>query len=342
MEVSVASEPEDDRSAEDVSLPLAALAAAAGGAELRDCQVELAPGVVARAVRVHAPQGVTLDGRAVTAPVLELLDVTAEVDVAAVLDGALGAARLDLDLLDAVSGHAHVDAIVGLVPAVPRLKSALRLTIREGAIDFTQLERGFHALADAVLNFRVKGDRLELEKDIPLVPWDESTLLAWELDADDRALAAKNRVRLGRLADVQILESGRRDAGGKGCYGLGSLALEGIDVDVSVLRPRVDVALAQGEVQLGLDGAPGLQGLRLHGAVRCAQDGPARATKVAVSVQALHAALRGLSALGFVLDAQRLVVKDVSGDLTFEGLTPTRLTVSVPRVLLEGVRLGQE
>lgn len=342
MEVSVASDPEDERSSTDVSPHLAALAAAVDGAALRGCQVELAPGVVARAGQVSAPQGLTLDGLAATVPVLELLDVTAEVDVAALLGAAQGASLPDLDLLDAVSGHAHVDAVVGLVPAVPRLKSALRLTIREGAIDFTQLERGFHALADAVLNFRVNGDRLELEKDIPLVPWDESTLLAWELDADDRALAAKNRVRLGRLADVQILESGRRDAGGKGCYGLGSLALEDIDIDVSVLRPRVDVALAKGEVQLGLDGAPGLQGLRLRGAVRCAQDGPARATKVAVSVQALHAALRGLSALGLVVDAQRLVVTDVSGDVTFEGLTPTRLTVSIPRVLLEGVRLAQE
>lgn len=340
MQVSVASEFDDVQPESDLHPRLAALAAFVAVAELNGWSVDLGPGLSVRAGEVRVTEGLTLREHVATVPTIELTDVTADLDLEALFELAQDAPLPDLDFLDAVSGHANLDATVGLIasPAVPRLKSAVRLSIREGAIDFKQLERGFHPLADAVLDFHVKGSRLELEKDIPLLPWDESTLLAWRLDADDRALAAKNRVRLGKLVDVEILESGRREAGHVGCYGLGSLALENIDIDVSILRPRIDVAFAggSGEVQLGLDGAPGLQGLRVRGAVRCGQGG-ARTSKVDVTVQAVNAALRGLSFMGHGLSAERLVVADVSGEVTFEGLTPTRLTVNLPKVRLEGV-----
>lgn len=344
MVTDVALAPDEDEDVETsavVTSPPAALAAAFAGAELRDVSFDLAPGIVARVREVRVPEGATAVATGANVPVLELLDVTADVDVAAALQlaPARGGALPDLDALDGVSGHANVDAVVGLTRSMPRVKNAIRLDIREGTIDFRQLEHSFHALADAVLNFRVKGARLELEKDIPLVPWDETTLVAWPLDERDRALAARDRVRLRRLLDVQILETGRRDAGGKGCYGLGSLALEDIDVAASVLA-SVDVPFGGGVVTLGAGGAAGLRGLRVRGALGCTRDGPPTASKLDVTVLAVTAAVRGLSAAGLVVDVQRLAIEDVSGELSFEGLEPRRLTLNLPKVRLEGVTLA--
>lgn len=310
--------------------------AALHAAEVRDLSAELAPGVTVRVGALLLPEGAALRDGQPAAPVVELADVSADVDLAelqAHLGGALDLAALDLSLLDAVAGHANVDAVVAL-KGLPRVKNELRLGIVEGSIDFKALERGFHSVVDAVLDFRVKGSRLELEKDIPLVPWDESTLVAWQLRGDDLALAARDRVRLRRLLDLQVLDAGRRTEGGRGCYGLGSLALEGLDVAVGLTRP-VDLPLAGGVVQLGLDGAPGVERLTLRGAVRCAGAGT-----VALGVQAVTGALRGLQAAGLSLDAARLSAADVSGAVAFEGLAPTRLTLTAPRVRLEGVSLA--
>lgn len=319
--------------------PLAS--AALRSAQLGGLSAELTAGVTLSVGEVVLPQGAALRDGQPSAPLVELVDVKVEVDVAtlwAELGGALDPGALDLSLLDAVAGHANVDAVVAL-KGLPRVRSALRLGILEGSIDFKALERSFHSLADAVLNFKVTGSRLELEKDIPFVPWDESTLVAWELDEDDRALAARDRVRLRRLLDLQVLHAGRKAAGSAGCYGFGSVALEDLDVAVSLTR-QVDVPLAGGVVQLGLGGAPGVERLAARGSVRCPSGGSERGTTVVLGVQAVSGALRGLQAAGLSLDAARFAAPNVAGQVTFDGLAPTRVTLTVPRLRLEGVSLA--
>jgi hypothetical protein len=99
----------------------------------------------------------------------------------------------------------------------------------------------------------------------------------------------------------------------------------------------VDVQLAGGVVQLGVDGAPGVERLLARGAVRCETG---RRTGVTFGLQAVTGALRGLQAAGLALDAARFLASDVTGALAFEGLTPVRLTLTVPRLRLEGVSLA--
>lgn len=319
------------------------LAAAAG--ELDAIALQLLPGVLAHVGTLRLCEGVTLADDVATVPAVDLVDVKVEAEVAALLRATQGVRAPDLalldPLLDAVSGQANVDAQVGLLAGVPlpRVMNRLRLPIIDGTIDFTQLERGLHRLADAVLDFHVRDGRLELEKDIPFVPWDEATLVAWDLDARDQALAAQGRVRLRRLLDAQVLEERRQAAGAQGCFGLGSLGLEDIAIDVD-LRPEVTVPIAGGAVQLGVEGLPGVSGLQLRGAVRCTSDGPAPASSVTLAIGAVNAAGHGLHALGFVAGAARVMAADVSGALSFEGLTPRRLTISAPKVRLEGLTIA--
>ena len=72
----------------------------------------------------------------------------------------------------------------------------LRVPVEHGVINFHELERDLSFLEDAVLDFEWKGDRLILEKDIPLVPFDNETLVSWRLDDEGQALADAERLRL--------------------------------------------------------------------------------------------------------------------------------------------------
>lgn len=318
---------------------LAAVVAMSQGATLDGLALELAPGLVVRARQARAGEGATCDLSRLVArvPRLELLDV--DVDVALDdLPKIAAVESLPLEALDAVNGRVSVDAVVGLVPAVPRVLNAIRLTLREGTLDWTELERGFHRLAGAVLHFRQRGSRLELEKDIPFVPWDESTLLAWRLDPDDRALARRHRIRLRRLLDVEVLEARRRDAGGAGCYGLSTLALDAIDVAVDLAPCTLPVL--GGTAQLGLEREHGAEGVRLRGAIRCARGRQPAPTRVALGVRRASGVLRGLHVVGRRADVGRFTVEDVVGDVQLEGLTPRRLRVRAPKIVVEELSLS--
>lgn len=328
-----------------------ALVAAFAKAALDALSLELPPAIAARAGRLQLPGAATFADGVLGCPTVELLDATVDVDLGSLPRGRglarRPAAREALRLLDALGGQLDVDAIVGVAahPAIPKVTNALRIPIEAGTLDFQALERGFHRLVDAVLNLRVRDARLELEKDIPLVPWDESTLVAWDLDADDQALAALGRVRLRRLLDAKVLDARLKGAPGtsegEGCHGFGSLALEGLDLRLSTTA-AVELRLPGGGVaRLGSPGEPGLDELRVRGAVRCARDGPPPSTSLTLGARAITGALRGVRAAGVLVDATRFAVEEPSGAVAFEGLTPVRLTLRTPRIKLEGVTVAR-
>ena len=115
----------------------------------------------------------------------------------------------------------------------PRARSPRRefpRVVRRHRDDFGELERGFAAIANALLDFEVEGDRLVLELDVlPFVTFDNITLLSWHLtDPVDRELAAQKSVRLRRL--LQFDRPSARETRPAKRHDEGAIRLLGVDV----------------------------------------------------------------------------------------------------------------
>src|SRR5690606_11056084 len=80
---------------------------------------------------------------------------------------------LDWNLLDSLTGHAHVDVGIDItLPLIGRRRAVhqLRVGVQQGRIDYRALESDLSALEDALLDFSVRDDALVLELGIPLLP----------------------------------------------------------------------------------------------------------------------------------------------------------------------------
>ena len=203
-----------------------------------------------------------------------------------------------LPFLDLLQGHVNVDLVTDVsLPIIGGRQAThrFRVPIADGIVELRSLSGSLATLESLVLAFAVRGDRLVLEKDIPLVPFDNQPLVHWPLDAEGLELAAKDRVRLSTLVSPQLPApaGGERDKTprekGKGVQ-LRRIDAEEIDIALGVSAPFC-LELAGGRIEFGGDGRPSVGELRAQGSVGHRPLEPP-AGRLAATVSEIHLAAR--------------------------------------------------
>jgi hypothetical protein len=251
--------------------------------------------------------------------------------------------RLAWEILDQLEGHLNVDLLVDFIgPIVGHREEThrFRVVIENGAIDYERLEGDVSWLERSFVDFAVGDDRLEVRRDIPLIPfYTGKPLLWWPLDEEGLALARRRKIRLRNLLHWELPEEEReRRAGGS------RVKLEQVEAQ------NIDVALALGEpawLELGRLGRIRFAPAAEHGPPRAAVTGELhhhadqeyQPTKLEAAVGPLEGAIEGLKLGGTRLSAARVSPERLRGELVWTGMRPGGLVVAADKLLGEDVKL---
>lgn len=322
------------------------LSVAAAGATLVGVVVESA-GLIVRADELRLPAGARLRDGTLGFAQLDCGEVGVEIAPRPAGKPAKRRAHgassaFDWSFLDAVEGQLAIDLTVDAkVPLIKRRVAThrFRIAIEGGTIDYQQLERGLSFLEDAILDFAVRRGSLVLELDVPLVPFDNRTLVSWPLDTDGLALAGRNRVRLRTLPGYRLpaAASGTRRKKDTGLE-LSRLDFDRIDADLRVGGPA-RIALGDGAITLGRADGPGVGELRVDGTL-LHRPGEAQPAELTLEARAIVAAVEALALGRATLHVGRIGVGAVTGGaMTFEGLRPTGGRATLRELALRDGRL---
>jgi hypothetical protein len=316
----------------DGGLALSAAEVTLSGLELRLGSATL------RLERVSLARGFALADRELTIPDLAFEQATVEIDPIELGQG--GGGKIDLPFLDALNGRVHADITMDVTaPVLGRRRAThpVRLTIESGTIDFKQLERDLALLENTVLDFEVEGDTLILEKDLPLVPFDNTTLVSWHLpDDEERVLARRNRVRLRRLLDFRIAEDDDHAVDVE----LHRLELSDIDLSLNLDGLAVIALGSAGEVHLGGDERPGVLELNATGAL-CHDAATEAQTEIRLTLREINGRLPSFSVGGATVRSGDFKLSAVEqARVAFSGFVPSRARLVVGRGSIGALRIG--
>jgi hypothetical protein len=322
------------------ALELRGLDVASGATKLRVVRIELAAG--AHYASVPTPANANADPTTIRIPELAIDEASFEAAIAPRVSksAARRTSLPDLALLDQLSGRINVDLNVDAkVPVIQRriATHAFRIPVDRGTIDFRELERDMSFLEDAVLDFALKKDRLVFQKDIPLVPFDEETIVYWQLDDDEIALAKKNLVRLRRLVDVKVPERPAPEPGSK-AFELLKLDLDPVEVVLTLGGPA---SFEHGPIalRLGAEGRPAVGTLRVTGSVHHRPTEGPQPGELRVDMRELVLALERLDVAGRVIGVDFLEIGALTeASVAFEGLKPTGVRGTLRSVRAGGIR----
>lgn len=257
---------------------------------------------------------------------------------------------LDLPLLDHLDGLLAFDLFVDVrIPILPdrRATHSIRVPITHGAINFKELEGCLAKLEDALLDFEVNAEGLNLELDpIPGLTFDNVTLVTWPLAGNDHSLAEKQqKIRLRRLLDYR-LSSTLAGAGPQQAFGSdGPSALRRLHVgDIeTVLRlggPVVQPLPGFGALRLGAPGQPAAGELRLSGQLEHTPGKPASPTELRLDARDLSLGASIADGSGHRVEIERLGIGAIEGArLGLLGLEPRSVRLDAARLRLAGVEL---
>ena len=239
--------------------------------------------------------------------------------------------------LDSLSGRIYLTIKVQLdlpVVGVRTLDQQLRVPIQEGSLDFRALENSLDWLEGAFLDIKHEGDRLLVQWKVPIVG-SSHELIGWPLDTDAATLASFGRVPVRSLTDFRLPANGAaKPSAGKKSKVLQAFTLDAIDVAVSLLAPR-HVEVGGGVVLFGGEDQPGMVDLKVTGAIRDRGPGALRG-----AIGSVDTTIKDLHLGGVALTADRLHFDGLDQlEVTFDGFTPTAVTVVVHRVTATNLAL---
>jgi hypothetical protein len=363
---------------QDSGLEVTAASITAAGLDVRSRTIEIAADRVA--VREAAIRGRTFSLAAVSVSKLSL-----ELDLAALAtrerdEGAAAAeapparpsirSLIDWRFLDRVDGQIDVDVSVDIhLPVIRRRRAThyFRVPIEKGILNYRQLESGLSSLENAVIDFDLKGHKLVIERDLPIIRM-RKNLVEWHLDDEEMALARQRKVKLHTLPRYEIASGNGKNSDVK----LHGLAVHPINIDLSVspapasspVAPAATDAEAAaatgenaaartaGEVRADAaqaDQAPSsaheyrgilpelsLRRLMVTGSI----DYPDAEGSLAIKVKQLAAALRGLPLGNVVVDVGAVRVDSIDPiKIVFDGLVPRAISLTINGLELERVKV---
>ena len=254
-----------------------------------------------------------------------------------------GPSERDFSFLDTIDGHLHVDLFLDVgIPVVGRRSETheFRVPIAGGTFDFQRLEGDINWLARSVLDIEVVDGKLILEKDIPLIPFDNKVLISWPLDADELELAECNRARLRTLLGWQLPPPENK----KSPIDLHQIATRNIDVSLTMTEPsQLDLGPV-GRIGLGRDDRPGVDRLTVSGDLHHAPGKPLDETILELAIAGLAASLEQCWLGSSCLEAKRIDIDGVHNvAVGFDGFRPNRLNGTIERVAVQnlGVRVDK-
>ena len=259
---------------------------------------------------------------------------------------------LGFEFLDTLNGHAHLDVDVHAdVPVIKRREAThkYRIPIRDGTVSIEKLEDDLAGLEDAVIDFELEDHKLILEKDVPLIPWDNTTLVSWALDDEEYALAKKDRVRIRTLLGYQLhldeLGGGKGKAADKEKADappvkLRQIAARNLDVLLGLTHPTTISLGHAGTIHIGAEDRPGLADLAITGEVRFNPEQALAPTELQFTIKEIFVALKGLGAAAVTVDVDAIHLEEIrDAALGMAGLTPGRLELTIGRLTITNLTL---
>jgi hypothetical protein len=276
--------------------------------------------------------------------------------------------RIDWRFLDRVDGQIDVDVTVDVhLPVIRRRKAThyFRVPIEKGIFNYRQLENGLSSLENAVIDFDLRGHKLVIERDLPIIRM-RKTLVEWRLDDEEMALARQRRVKLRTLPRFVIKSGNGKNSDIK----LHGIDVHPINIDLSVASPAAPEAKADAETSAESNAETGAAG---EGAESRAPEGASAASPeqaagaqtyggilpelvlrrllatgslyypegegaLALKVKQLAAALRGLPLGGYVVDVGAIRVDSIEPiKIVFDGLRPRAISLTLSGLALERV-----
>ncbi|MBV8757867.1 MAG: hypothetical protein JO257_11340 [Deltaproteobacteria bacterium] len=240
-----------------------------------------------------------------------------------------------LRFLDSLAGKINLTIKVQLdLPVVGHrtLDQQLRVPIADGSLDYRKLEESLDWLEGAFLDIKHDGNRLWVQWKVPIVG-SSHELISWTLDREAATLATFGRVPVRSLADFRFAGGG---GGGSKKNGgvLQAFTLDAIDVALSLLAPR-HVEIGSGVVLFGGDDQPGMVDLKVTGAIRDRGIGVVRG-----AIGSVDTTIKDLRLGPVMLTADRLHFDGLDQlEVTFDGFTPTAVSVVVHRVTASNLAL---
>ncbi len=237
--------------------------------------------------------------------------------------------ELNHGLFDTANGNLDVDATLSVtLPVIGKRVAThhFRFGIAGGIIDYRDFERGLADLEDAFIDLRVRGQKLVLERDIPLIPGLEKPIVTWDLDPGEVELASQKLVRIGTLLRYKVADLGG-DKSKKS-----KVRLHRLDFD------NIAVGLSLDETAILKSGEGSLRGhvdeLALAGCLHFDPDpeDPVLPTSLGMTAKGLGVVARNLVVAGHALSAGLLVGSLESAQLEFDELRPKSLVATLKNI----------
>lgn len=256
----------------------------------------------------------------------------------------------DMRMLDQLDGKLDVDLTADLsVPVLGSRRAThhFRIPIEHGAIDYKQLEGDLSTLEDAIIDFTVRGDKLMLERAVPLLPGLNKPIVVWPLTDVELALAKRKQVRLRTLPSARLASEAKKKSkdstksgdGSKPSVAVRELDFANVELEVA-LRPR----RADEEQSEPLEAAftrASIGSLRVDGRLRHIPDRALDPTLLEFAAEQVQASLTrmfiGGRATLSISDGVIGAVEDAT--LRFQQLQPQRLGVAFRQIRLSGVSI---
>lgn len=244
---------------------------------------------------------------------------------------------LDLGVLDTVNGKLDVDATLSVtLPVIGKRMAThhFRIPVEGGIINYRDFESGLADLEDAFINIRRRGDKLVLERDIPLIPGLQKPIISWDLEPGEVELASKQLVRL-RTLPMFKLASDREDdeeSAKKSRVRLHRLDFDNIAVHLSLDETAV-LKSGEGSLRAHIDQ------LDLAGSLHFDPDpeDELRPTSLGATATGLGTVADDLAIVGHKLSARLTVGSVESFSLAFDELRPTKLELALKNISISGV-----
>jgi len=254
--------------------------------------------------------------------------------------------RWQLELLDQLRGKVDVDLTAdATLPLIGQRRAThhFRIPISNGTLNFRRLEKSLSALEDAVLDFAVREGKLVLEKDIPLVPFDRKTLVAWTLDAAERKLADKQMVRLRRLLRFELPRRNEPVEAEPSSVELRELLFDNIEMLLDLGGPARLELPSGGSLRAGSHKEAAIESLRVRGAVRYqTKVGAAEHTTLQLESKRLNFGLDEINIGAHALSSSEVQVAAIApSKLSFSGARPGSLSTVLRDTLVRGFRFGR-
>ncbi len=248
------------------------------------------------------------------------------------------AIELDHNVFDTINGNLSVDATLSVtLPVIGKRVAthSFRIPVAGGIIDYRDFERGLSDLEDAFIDIRVRGNRLVLERDIPLIPGLHKPIVTWDLSSGELELAKQHLVRIGTLPKFKLAsfsDNDEEESSKKSKVRLHRLDFDGISIHLSLDETAV-LKSGEGGLRAHIDD------LDLAGSLHFDPD-----PEDEVSMTALAAKAKGL---GLVASKLRVGKNELSGALVIgsmerfqlgmDELRPTNLNIALKNIALSGL-----